>query len=100
MSRSGTERIVEDLRRVVEDAETLLRQTSNLAGDGVEGARERAADSLRSARERLGALEEELLGKARDAARQADRYVRDNPWQSVGIAAGVGLILGVLISRR
>jgi ElaB/YqjD/DUF883 family membrane-anchored ribosome-binding protein len=100
MSRSGTERIVDDLRRVVEDAETLLRQTANLAGDGIEDARERATDSLRSARERISALEDEVLGKARDAARQTDRYVRDNPWQSVGIAAGVGLILGVLISRR
>jgi len=100
MASSETERIVEDLRRVVEDAEALLREASSLAGDRVDEARERAAGSVRAARERLGALEDEVLGKARDAAHDAERYVRDNPWQSLGIAAGVGLILGVLISRR
>jgi len=41
-----------------------------------------------------------MLGKARNAAKDAERYVRDNPWQSVGLAAGIGLIIGVLISRR
>ena len=62
--------------------------------------RARAAESLRQARERLGALEDELFSRARDAARDTDRYVRDNPWQSIGIAAGVGLLLGLLLGRR
>lgn len=100
MSMSSSDRIVEDLRRVIDDAEMLLRETATLAGDRVDEARERAAESVRAARERLGSIEQEVVGKARDAAREADRYVRDNPWQSVGIAAGIGLIIGVLISRR
>ena len=100
MSISSSDRIVEDLRRVIDDAEMLLRETATLAGDRVDEARERAAESVRAARERLGSIEQEVVGKARDAAREADRYVRDNPWQSVGIAAGIGLIIGVLISRR
>ena len=63
-------------------------------------ARARAAESLRQARERLQSLEGEMLVRARDAARETDRYVRDNPWQSLGIAASVGLLLGLLIARR
>ena len=54
----------------------------------------------RAARERLSGLEQELLDRARDAAQDAEHYVRRNPWQSVGIAAGIGLVLGVLLSRR
>jgi len=100
MTTPSTERIVEDLRRVVEDAELLLRETANLAGERVDEARGRASESLQAARNRLTVLEEEVLGKARDAAKDAERYVRDNPWQSVGLAAGIGLVIGVLISRR
>ena len=99
-STPDTDRILDDLRRVVDDAESLLRETSGLVGDRAAEARERAAESVRAARERLSGLEEELLERARDAARDTEDYVRRNPWQSVGIAAGVGLLLGVLLSRR
>jgi ElaB/YqjD/DUF883 family membrane-anchored ribosome-binding protein len=60
----------------------------------------RATESLRQARDRLQSMEQELVAQARDAARETDRYVRQNPWQSIGIAAGVGLLIGVLIGRR
>ena len=54
MSTPSTERIVEDLRRVVEDAELLLRETASLAGERVDEARGRAFESLQAARDRLG----------------------------------------------
>jgi ElaB/YqjD/DUF883 family membrane-anchored ribosome-binding protein len=96
----ATDRILDDLRRVVDDAEGLMRETANVAGERAQDARARAADSLRQARERLQGVEEELVSRARGAAKDTDRYVRDNPWQSIGIAAGVGLLLGLLIGRR
>ena len=97
---NATDRILDDLRRVVDDAEGLMRETANVAGERAQDARARATESVRQARERLESMEEELLTRARDAARDTERYVRDNPWQSVGIAAGVGLVLGLLIGRR
>lgn len=101
MSSAGnTDRILDDLRRVVDDAEALMRETAGVAGERAGEARARAADSLREARERLTLMEQELVTRARDAARETDRYVHANPWQSIGIAAGVGLLLGLLISRR
>lgn len=101
MSAAGnTDRILDDLRRVVDDAESLMRETSGAVGERAQEARSRAAESLREARERLSLMEQELVTKARDAARETDRYVHDNPWQSIGIAAGVGLLLGLLIGRR
>ena len=95
-----TDRILDDLRRVVDDAEGLVRETANVAGERAQDARSRATESLRQARQRLHGMEEELVTRARDAAKDTDRYVRDNPWQSIGVAAGVGLLLGLLIGRR
>lgn len=100
MSEVTTDKLVADLKAVVHDAEALLRATSSQTGEKIQEARARAEDSLRQARARLTQFEEEALKRARELADATEEYVRDNPWQSVGIAAGIGLVLGVLISRR
>jgi ElaB/YqjD/DUF883 family membrane-anchored ribosome-binding protein len=99
-SEVTTERLVEDLKTVMQDAEALLRATSAQTGEKIQEVRARAEESLRQARIRLTAVEEEALRRAREMADATEEYVRDNPWQSVGIAAGIGLVLGMLISRR
>jgi ElaB/YqjD/DUF883 family membrane-anchored ribosome-binding protein len=45
-------------------------------------------------------LQEAAVAKAKAAGHATDEFVHDNPWQSIGIAAGVGLVLGLLVSRR
>ncbi len=100
MAEASTRKLMDDLRAIVEDAEALMSATANDAGDGVREARARAADSLEAARERLEELEAEVKSRAKDAAEGANRYVRDNPWQSIGIAAAVGFVVGLLVSRR
>src|ERR1041384_4222378 len=89
-----------DLKTVVEDAEALLKATSTLTGEKIQEVRARAEESLRAAKVRLSEVEEEAMRRAREVADAADEYVRENPWQSVGIAAGIGLVLGLLIARR
>ena len=100
MSEPDASQLMDDLRTVVSDAEALLKATAGLAGDQVESARARAQDSLKAARARLGDLQDDVLGQARDVAESADRYVRESPWAAVGIAAGVAFVLGVLVGRR
>ncbi|HEU4487286.1 MAG TPA: DUF883 family protein [Povalibacter sp.] len=95
-----TDQLVADLKVVMQDAEALLRATSAQTGEKIQEVRARAEQSLQQARERLAEVEEEALRRARELADATEEYVRDNPWQSVGIAAGIGLVLGVLISRR
>lgn len=95
-----TERLVEDLKTVMHDAEALLKVTSAQTGEKIQEVRARAEESLRNAKVRLTEVEEEALRRARELADATEEYVRDNPWQSVGIAAGIGLVLGILISRR
>jgi ElaB/YqjD/DUF883 family membrane-anchored ribosome-binding protein len=91
---------MDDLRVVVEDAEALLKATAGQAGEKVDQARQRAQESVKLARERLGELEGELRVRAREAARTTDRYVHENPWGAIGMAAGIGFILGLLSGRR
>ncbi len=85
---------------VVADVEELLRATASQAGEKVSAARERIQASLAAAKVKLTEAERALLEKSKLAAKAADEYVRENPWQAVGIAAAAGLVLGVLISRR
>jgi len=94
------ERLMEDLRVVVADAEELLKVTASQTGEKISAARIKAGESLQVAKARLAEAHESVVEKVKDVARDTDDYVHDNPWQSVGIAAAVGLVLGVLISRR
>jgi len=94
------EKLAQDLKIVIADAEDLLRATASQAGEKVSAAREKIQDSLRQAKVKLVEIEDILIDKGKQAARATDEYVHDNPWRAVGIAAGVGLIIGMLISRR
>lgn len=93
------EKLMQDLRVVVSDAEELLRATAGQAGEKVSAARERIQENLAAAKVRLAAAEEVVVARAKQAAKATDDYVHENPWKAVGIGAGVGLIVGMLISR-
>ena len=92
--------LIDDLTAVIRDAESLLRATAAQTGDRVEEIRARAEETVRQAKARLANVEEQALERARELAGDADQYIRGNPWQAVGIAAGIGLLLGLLMSRR
>jgi ElaB/YqjD/DUF883 family membrane-anchored ribosome-binding protein len=95
-----TDKLIEDLHTVIRDAEGLLKVTAAQTGEKIQEARTRAEESVRQAKARLSDVEDEAMRRARLLAEEANVYVRDNPWQAVGIAAGVALIFGLLISRR
>jgi ElaB/YqjD/DUF883 family membrane-anchored ribosome-binding protein len=92
--------LIDDLTAVIRDAESLLRATAAQTGDRVAEIRTRAEETVRQAKERLAGVEQQALERARELAGDAEQYVRSNPWQAVGIAAGVGLVLGLLLTRR
>ena len=85
---------------VVADAEEIRRATAGAAGDKVGELRERITIRLRDAKERLQDAEAALLDKTKAAARATDDFVHEQPWKAVGVAAALGLALGVLIGRR
>ena len=93
------EKLMQDLRVVVADAEELLRATTGQAGEKVSVVRERIQGNLAIAKERLVAAKQAVVAKTKQAAKATDDYVHENPWRAVGVAAGVGLVVGMLISR-
>lgn len=96
----GKDRIAQDMKAVISDAEELLRATASQAGEQIAAARERIQDSLYRAKVKLAEVEGAVIDSTREVARATDDYVHDHPWRAVGIAAGVGLIVGLLIARR
>jgi ElaB/YqjD/DUF883 family membrane-anchored ribosome-binding protein len=97
---STPEKLITDLNRVIQDAESLLSNTENQASEGFQKARAKFETTLKTAKAELIKAEELVVQKAKDAAKATDTYVTENPWQSVGIAAGIGLLIGVLIARK
>jgi ElaB/YqjD/DUF883 family membrane-anchored ribosome-binding protein len=97
---ANRDKLVQDMRLVISDAEDLLRATANQAGERIAVARERIQESLQQAKVKLAEAETMVTERARQAARYTDDYVHENPWSAIGVAAGIGLLLGILMSRR
>ncbi len=100
MTDENTRTLIDDLRAVVIDAEALVAATAGDVSEHARSARHKTSASLDNARKRLAELERDLLQRAKAIADDATQYVHDNPWQSVGIAAAVGVVVGVLLGRR
>lgn len=100
LAAANKEKLVSDMKVVIADAEEILRATAGAAGDKVGELRERITLRLRDAKERLADAEAALLDKTKAAARATDDFVHEQPWKAVGVAAALGLALGVLIGRR
>ena len=84
-----TDKLMHDLKSVVGDAEDLLKATAGQSGEHIARIRTRAEESVRNARAYM-----------KDGGRELDEQVRAHPWTAVGIAAGVGLVLGILLARK
>jgi ElaB/YqjD/DUF883 family membrane-anchored ribosome-binding protein len=100
MTDVTVDKLMEDLKAVAQDAEALMAATAHDASERVRAARQRASESLGKARTRLVELEEQVKDRATAAAHELDRYVRANPWPAIATAAGIGALIGLLISRR
>jgi ElaB/YqjD/DUF883 family membrane-anchored ribosome-binding protein len=97
---SAQDKLLEGLKGALNEAEALLRSAANATGDQAAELRARAVDSLRATRESLYDTQDSLVRQGRKAVREADDYVHDKPWQAVAAAGVVGLLLGLLLSRR
>ena len=92
--------LIEEFKALVADAEALIKATAKDGSASVSKVRSKAEASLSAAKDKLEDLQDDLIEKGKAATQAADEYVHENPWKSVGIAAGVGLIIGLLMSRR
>ena len=94
------EQLISDFKVVIADAEALIRATANQGGEAVVNLRAKAEESLAVAKVKLSEAQDALVEKGNIAAQATDDYVHEKPWHAVGIAAGIGLVVGLLIGRR
>jgi len=96
MIQEANNRLRQDLRLIIRDAEDLLKTTAGAAGDKAGEVRRRLANTLESAKATCGRLQDKTV----QAAKASDRVIRAHPYESLGVALGAGLLIGVLVARR
>ena len=94
------ERLVDDLAAVLAEAEEMLKRAAVETGDKARDLRSQVETKLLRAKLRLQEIEGEAVDHAKAAARATDDYVHGHPWQAVGVAAAIGLAIGLLLNRR
>jgi ElaB/YqjD/DUF883 family membrane-anchored ribosome-binding protein len=94
------EKLVADIKAVIADCEELLRATAGQAGEKAGEIRARLQERLAKAKANLAEVQAAVVDKAKAVGHATDDYVHDHPWHAVGIAAGIGVVIGLLIGRR
>lgn len=100
MVESHIKTVRNDFSTLLRDAQALLREAAGSTGGKAEELRGRGMAMLEEASGRAKELQTAAMEAGRELADSADDYVRKNPWQATAVAAGVGLLIGVLISRK
>lgn len=94
------ESLISEFKSLMADAEALIKATEDHPGEAIGSIRNKALETLACAKESLSAAEDKLLDKAKIAAEGADNFVHRNPWEAIGVAASLGLLIGLFIGRR
>ena len=100
MLTSNIKTVRNDMKTLVKDAQDLLREASLATGEKADELRAKGLALLELATEKAHEVQALAVEKGKVAAQTTDEFVHEHPWKAVGIAAGVGLVVGLLISRR
>lgn len=93
------EQLIDDFKVMIADAEALLKATANQGDEKLDEVRKRAEASIKDVKVKLHEAQAALYDQTRDAALATDTYVHENPWTAISVAAGIGMLFG-LLSRR
>ncbi len=99
-STLARERVMADLHALTRDAESLLKATAGDVSDKAKEARTRVTEALERAKSTYANLQQQTFASAKAAAKRADTVIRDHPYETIGVAFGIGLLLGVVITRK
>jgi ElaB/YqjD/DUF883 family membrane-anchored ribosome-binding protein len=99
-ANADVERLREDFRTFIADLQTLLRNAGNLSGEGAALARQEMSRRLADAQQRFGDFRQTANDQAMRLRTTTEDYVRREPFKAVGIAAAVGALVALLLSRR
>ena len=96
----ATERFLADLKQFGADLEQLVGQAKSLTGDGAAVARDQLERAFTKAQHSLDAARASATDRAYVARERAERYVREEPWQAIAIAAAAGVLVALFLTRR
>lgn len=97
---TNKEKLLSDIKVVIHDAEELFKAAAASSGERAAELREKAMIHLKRAKESMSDAQVRVIETSKQAARATDDFVHDHPWRAVGIAAAVGVVLGLLLNRR
>ncbi len=97
---TDSQQLLTEFKALVSDTEQLLQHSAELTGEKAEELRGQIHSSLQRARQALGSTEQAILERGKEVLHDSEQYVRDHPLQSLAVGAGVGFLLGLLVSRR
>jgi ElaB/YqjD/DUF883 family membrane-anchored ribosome-binding protein len=100
MLESNIKTVRNDMRTLVEDAQEMFREATSSSGAKAEELRAKGLELLDSAMDKAQNLQSMALDASKEFAESADEYVHQNPWTTIAVSAGVGLLLGILIARK
>lgn len=89
-----------DMKTLMKDAQELFRQATSATGDKADMLRTQGMNLLDNAVGKAQELQTAAVETGKELAQTADTYVQENPWKSVALSAGIGIVLGMLISRK
>jgi len=96
----NSENLMNDFKALMADAEDLIKATAIHDDGPLSAIRSKALETLNSAKESLSSVEGTVTEKAKVVAERTDEFVHQNPWEAIGVAAGLGLLIGLFIRRR
>lgn len=99
-ANDAREKLLNDLRTVIQEAEQLLSDTEQNTERGYKTAIAQFERKLRNTKRELARLEQRLTSSGKQAVQATDRFVEDHPWQASGIGLCAGLLVGLIIGRK
>lgn len=93
-------KLVADFKEVIADAEALLRVTADDLSERAKDARAKLGEKLEQAKVQLKEADSVLRERAVAGARETDRVIREHPYEALGVAFGIGLLIGILVNRK
>lgn len=97
---ASADHLISEFKNLMADAEALIQATEDHPSEAISSIRNKTLDTIAGAKASLSSLEGPLTDKAKEVALGADNFVHRNPWEAVGVAAGLGLLIGLFIRRR
>ena len=94
------DQLIDEFKSLIADAEALIRATQDHPSETIGNLGNKALETISDAKKKISSFESDLADKAKVVAEGADDFVRRNPWEAIGVAAGLGLLIGLFIRRR